>query len=152
METVGKILGDVELWKITAPVLTVVIGWLLNERARRRVERERRMLQQQKGKRVSYRKLLENSKGFNDGQPDATVLKQRFLDELQLCWLHAPDDVIQRAYVFLDSVHTGHVASDADRKNAIAELVAAMRNDTLSHKLVTKSGMRAADYRLLKAT
>lgn len=150
METVAQILSDVEFWKITVPVLTVVIAWLLNERARRQGERERRLLNQQKRKRASYRRLLKSSRGFTEGQQDATDLKKTFLDELQLCWLHASDDVIRKAYAFLGTVHTDAVASATDRETAMAEFVATLRNDALSHSLVAKSGLKARDYRLLR--
>ncbi|MEX1185828.1 MAG: hypothetical protein WEA80_04505 [Gemmatimonadaceae bacterium] len=152
MDNFRQVLGDVEFWKIMAPVLTVVIGWLLNEKARRRADRERRFLQQFERKERSYRKLLELSKGFMVGQAEATSLKQTFLDELQLCWLYASDDVIQAAYGFLDSVRIGSGTPEAEKEHAFASFIATLRKDALSSDLVAKTRLRAADYRLLKAT
>jgi len=134
------------------PVLTVVIGWLVNERSRRQAEHERRFAEQYQRKEKSYRRLLENSKGFNEGQPEAPLLRQAFLDELQLCWLHASDEVISKAYAFLDSVHTAAGTSAAERERAFAEFVASLRQDALSQELVTKSRLGAQNYRLLKTT
>ena len=151
MELLQSIAGDVEFWKVMAPVVTVVVGWALNERARRRAERERRILAQRTRKEESYRRLLQASKGFYEGTPDAAALKQAFLDELQLCWLHASDEVIRTAYRFLDSVRIGAQTS-VDRDRAFAAFVAALRRDALTHALVAKTDLTADDVRLFRTT
>ncbi|KAA0876358.1 hypothetical protein [Nitrincola tapanii] len=151
MESICKIASDIEFWKIMAPVLTVVVGWLLNEKARRQAELDKRIFEQRKKKEESYRILLKSSKGFSEGQEDAELLKLAFLDELQLCWLHASDDVIKKIYAFIDSVHTDSSEQiKAQKEHLFAEFVAALRNDTLSHKLIERSDLKSKDYRLLK--
>jgi hypothetical protein len=134
-----------------APVLAVVLGWLLNEKARRQAELDKRIFEQRKKKEESYRVLLKSSKGFSEGQENSEALKAAFLDELQICWLHASDEVIKKIYAFIDSVHVdANKQKQSQKEQLFSEMIAALRNDTLSHKLIERSELKAKDYRLLK--
>ena len=79
-------------------------------------------------------------------------LKQNFLDELNQCWLYCPDDVILKAYAFLDTVHTGAATDDATKESHCGDLVAAIRRDLLSRKVPAKTQLTSKHFRHLYAT
>jgi hypothetical protein len=80
------------------PVLAAIVAWNLNERGRRRrdeyVRREAR-----------YQRLISALRGFYVATVDRSM-RQEFLDQVNLCWLYCPDEVVRSAYGFLDTVHT----------------------------------------------
>jgi hypothetical protein len=150
-----KVLTSVEFWKITAPVLTVVIGWLLNERSKRKSEQDRRSWEQYQRKESSYIKLLSSSKGFSQGiqEQQGMLLKEDFLDQLTLCWLYASDEVIRSIYRFLDTIRvTASPELQMKKDEAYAEFVAELRKDLISGEFIKETDLTARDYKLLKVT
>lgn len=82
--------GLVEILKFFLPLAGAAIAWLYDQG-------QRRTLDQYQRKETQYRELLLSVRGFYTGTQD-TKLKQAFLDQVNLCWLYCPDDVIRKAY------------------------------------------------------
>jgi len=144
MEKFAAIFMDLGFWKITVPILIAVLAWYLNERAKRKWEEYGR-------KEDRYKELLRTLKGFYVTTQD-TKLKEEFLHQVNLCWLYTPDEVIQKAYAFLDKVRVGANSTDEEKESAAGALVAAIRKDLLSRKVVGKTTLRAGDYKHLRST
>jgi len=125
----------------TLPLAAAVIAWGANEwRKSALSERERRE--------ERYRRILESSRGFQEGAPDSQ--KTEFLQEVDLCWLYCGDDVIKAMYAFLDSVTTGSNSTATQRDETFKRLVLAMRNDLWSVWPVRTTKLTAADFRMFK--
>ncbi len=129
---------------LLAVVVPVVVGWYLNERSKRSHGEYQR-------KEEMYLELIRCLRGFYVNSRDRD-LKQGFLDQVNLCWMYCPDEVIRKAYAFLDMVRTGEERPDAKKERALGELVAAMRKDLLSGKRVKQTTLVAGDFRHLRAT
>ncbi len=142
IDGIKKVVSSVDFWKILAPALIAIMAWSLNESAKLEWAQYSR-------KEESYRNLLESSRGFYSSTQDAK-LRQNFLDELNKCWLYAPDDVIKKGYVFLASVHKGSGKTEEEQQQAMGEFVVAIRNDLLSREIVKASKLSAKDFRHLK--
>jgi hypothetical protein len=123
------------------PLAAGVVAWLVNENQRRRWEEYRR-------KEERYRELLKALQGFYATHD--TARKQVFLEELSLCWLYCPDEVIGKAYAFLDTVKTGVRATDQEKEAAAGAFVAAVRRDLLGKRLVSKTNLQGSDFRFLR--
>ncbi len=149
--SLNKVLSSVDFWTVLAPVATVVLGWFLNERSKRAHERNVLVWEQYKRKEVNYKELLRTSKGFYVATDD-TKLKNEFLEQLKLCWLYAPDEVITTAYNFIETVHTNSQKTDEERERAFGVFVAAMRKDILSTAFLKKSNLGSNNFKHLKAT
>ncbi|MEX2281632.1 MAG: hypothetical protein WEE89_03985 [Gemmatimonadota bacterium] len=121
------------------PLAGGVIAWFVNESRKRSWEEYQR-------KEERYRELLRTSRGFYVGQEDS-LLKAAFLEQIALCWLYCPDEVIRKAYVFLEAVKTGSNSTTQQRDAAFGDFVAAIRADLLSRKLVKKTSLSGKDYR-----
>lgn len=128
--------------KISIPVLVAVVGWLLNERSKRRWE-------QYKRKEDRYVALLENLKGFyvNTDPKTTKESKDKFLSQLNVAWLYCPDTIIRTGYRFLGLVSVGGSTPDEERDLAAGELVSQMRKDLLG-----QTELGASDYRHLRST
>jgi hypothetical protein len=101
------------------PVVSVVVGWAINESSKRkdaiRKKREERyeiMLTSLSG---FYESILPGISGesskedIEEKQKESEskkILKQAFLDQLNLSWIYCSDEVILKANEFLDSVKT----------------------------------------------
>ena len=135
--------------KIVIPVAVAVVVWILNEYSKRRWE-------QYKRKEDRYVTLVESLKGFyaNTEHNEAREKKQEFLNQLALCWLYCPDAVIQKAYNFLDNVHTGVQKPDKEKEQALGAFVLEVRKDLLEKRpwrwKTTK--LNAQDFRILSST
>ncbi|MBA3834058.1 MAG: hypothetical protein H0X34_19640 [Chthoniobacterales bacterium] len=134
-----------DFWKFTVPLLGAVIAWFANERSKRLAEQYER-------KEANYRELLRTLRGFYAGAQDADRLKSEFLDQLNLCWLYCPDDVIKKGYVFLDTVHAQQPQSDKIKEAALGALVSSIRADALSRKLVRRTSLEASDFKHFRTT
>ena len=137
-----KVFSSIDFWKILAPALIAIIAWSLNENAKSRWEQYSR-------KEASYRILLESTQGFYSGTLDAK-LRQNFLNELNKCWLYAPDDVIKNGYIFLYSVQKDSGKTEEEQKQALGEFIVSIRNDLLSRKVVKSTNLTHKDFRHLK--
>jgi len=126
-------------------VLAIIL-WFLNERSKRQTEEYKR-------KEESYKELLSTLRGFYV-ETKNTDLKTKFLDQINLCWLYTSDEVINKAYAFLDTVHTNAAVpySDEIKEEAVGALIVAIRKDLLSRKIVKNTKLKAKDFRHLIAT
>ena len=134
-------IGEITLaLSILVPVAVAIIAWALNERGRR--ERDEYVRRE-----ARYQELLAALRGFYEGTPDRAK-RLDFLDQVNLCWLYCPDDVIRKAYRFLETVHTDVAPTrDEDKKLALGELVAAIRQDLLSRTTIKSTRLRASDFK-----
>jgi hypothetical protein len=137
-----KIIASVEFWKILAPALIAIFAWSLNQSAKLEWEQYTR-------KEQSYKNLLESSRGFYSSTGD-TQLRQKFLNELNQCWLYAPDEVIIKGYQFLETVHRGSGKTEQEQQNAMGEFVVAIRKDLLSREIVEETNLTPKDFKHLK--
>jgi Pyruvate/2-oxoacid:ferredoxin oxidoreductase delta subunit len=92
---------------IFIPLVTAIIVWYANERSKRRWEQYVR-------KEENYKQLVRTLRGFYVTSLDST-LRNAFVEQVNLCWLYCPDEVIQKAYAFLSTVHTSELVSDEEK-------------------------------------
>ncbi len=144
MDALLKIILSVDFWKIVAPALIAIGAWYFNERSKR-------IQQEYERKEESYKELLRTLCGFYVSGHDPQ-LKSEFIHQLNLCWLYAPDEVIKKSYKFLSLVHTGVKATNEQKELSVGELVAEIRKDLISRKIVKKSKLKAEDFKHLVAT
>lgn len=145
IDSLEKIVGSIEFWKIALPALGAILAWWFNERTKR-------LWEQYKRKEESYKNLILGLRGFYQGI-DNIELKSKFLGEVNLCWLYAPDEVIQKAYNFLDTTNVQREPiSQEAKKQAAGALVLAIRKDLLSSKLVRDTELNSGDFKHLGVT
>lgn len=128
-------------------ILTLIGGlvtWYLNERSKRIYEEYKR-------KEERYSELIRSLRGFYVDSLNKE-LKTEFLNQLNLCWMYCPDEVIHKAYNFLLMVHTDQKHSDEEKEKAVGELMVAIRKDLISRKPLGKTNIRPEDFRHLRAT
>ena len=125
--------------KLTVPLFAAVVAWFWNERQNREQE-------QYAHKEENYKALLSALQGFYEGSQD-TEKKRSFLEQLNQCWLYCPDEVIRKAYDFLEKVQKG----DADRDGACGDFVAAIRQDLISRKIVSCTTLDGKQFKHLQA-
>jgi Pyruvate/2-oxoacid:ferredoxin oxidoreductase delta subunit len=99
--------------------LGYIFLWFLNEWSKRSDRENRR-------KEERYKKLINGLSGYVE--PGDTKLQNEFKNDLNLCWLYCPDDVINKAREFFIKAEIG---TDDDRSNAAGELLLAIRKDAL---------------------
>lgn len=138
-----QILSSADFWKIAFPALAAILAWYMNERAKL-------VWEQFKRKEESYTELIRCLRGFYSATQDR-ALKDEFIHQVNLCWLYAPDDVIRKAYQFLESVHTGSTKTPEQQEDSLRAFVHAIRNDLLSRKPLKKSDLSEKDFRHLRA-
>jgi len=137
-----EIFCSVEFWKFALPLLGAVAAWFLNEW-------RKRLWEQYQRKEASYKELVRCLRGFYIGINDSEKLKGEFLDQLNICWLYCPDDVIKKGYAFLDTVHAQQVSDDRTKEETMGDFVSSIRNDLLSRKLIRKTNLTARDFKHL---
>ncbi len=138
-----EVLTSVDFWKFAVPLLGAVVAWFLNEW-------RKRVWEQYQRKEANYKELVRCLRGFYVGVNDAQQLKADFLNQLNLCWLYCPDDVIEKGYQFLDTVHTSQIQTEDVKEKAMGEFVAAIRRDLLSRSLVLCTNLTGSDFRHLR--
>lgn len=142
-EIIKSILKTPTFWAIIIPALIAVITFALTERNKLKWE-------QYKRKEQSYATLIKSIRGFYVNSQDKE-LKSRFIEQLNLCWLYAPDEVIKKGYDFLSTIHTGQKSTDEVKESALGDFVATIRKDLLEQRIVTKTKLTGKDYRHLRA-
>ena len=143
-EFIIKIVNS-DLIKIMIPVFVVILGYLMNERSKRRWEEYQR-------KEDSYKILLTSLKGFYEESKN-DELKQEFIDQSYLAWLYLPDSIIHKIYSFIDTVHTdGTKYTDDNRTETFNELIASLRKDLISRKRLKTTKLSASDFKHLTVT
>ncbi len=137
---------EIEFWGIFLPLVVAIIGWLVNEWRKRFWEQYQR-------REASYKELLRCLTGFYEGIGDAEKLRRAFLDQMNQCWLYCPDEVINKGYAFLDTVHSDQLCSDSDKEKVLGDFVAAIRKDVLPwrfallRKFVRRTRLTGKDFR-----
>ena len=136
---------------ILIPVIVAVIAfvsglvtWYLNERSKRIYEEYKR-------KEEKYSGLIRSLRGFYVDSFNKE-LRTEFLNQLNLCWMYCPDEVIHKAYNFLLLVHTDQKHSDEEKEKAVGAIMLAIRKDLISRKPLGKTNFKPEDFRHLKAT
>lgn len=132
--------------KFFVPLAGAAIAWFANERQKRSADEYTR-------KERKYGALIDALQGFyvSASTEEGRILKERFLSELNKCWLYCPDDVIQKAYAFLDTVHIETKSSDDAKEKAAGEFMLSVRQDLLSRKPVRYTSLTSRDFRHLTA-
>jgi len=120
------------------------VTWYLNERSKRVYEEYKR-------KEEKYSELIRSLRGFYVSS-SSKELKTEFLNQLNLCWMYCPDEVIRKAYNFLSMVHTDQKHLDEEKEEAIGEFVLAIRKDLISRKPLRKTNLKPGDFKNLRAT
>jgi hypothetical protein len=92
MTSLTDVLLSVDFLKIALPAAGAITAWFLNERSKIRSEQLQR-------KEERYKELLRCLKGFYVGRQDSD-LKSQFVEQVKLCWLYAPDDVVKKQMLF----------------------------------------------------
>ena len=85
---------------VIAAVLTFIGGlltWWLNARSKR-------IYEEYINKEAKYSELIRSLKGFYIESENKASINE-FLDQLKLCWMYCPDEVIWKANGFLKMVH-----------------------------------------------
>src|SRR5690606_39031384 len=124
---------------IVVPLLAGVIAWFANERRKRTWEEYVR-------KEQHYIALVRSLRGFYSASA-SKELRDEFIQQVNLCWLYCPDDVIRKAYAFLDSVHERSGARQEESELALGAFVAAIRKDMLKRRVVARTGLESSDFR-----
>lgn len=138
----NKILST-EILKITIPVIIVVTGWYFTEQSKIRWE-------QYQSKKESYQELIKNLSGFSRYQLNANK-RQKFIDQINICWLYAPDEVIQKGYDFIRTVGDGsEKITNSEREQALSEFILTIRQDMLSRKIVKYTELESDDFQYLR--
>ena len=135
---VDKILS-IDFLKFFIPVVGTVLAWFWNERRKRSADDYIR-------KEKKYEALVESLRGFYVATA-SRELKRRFLDELNKCWLYCPDEIIEKGYAFLATVHTDKVQPDEVKERALGELVVAIRKDLLSRRPVRRTALKSSHFK-----
>lgn len=147
------ILLSIDFWKFSVPLLGAVIAWFFNEW-------RKRIWEQYYRKEESYKELLRCLEGFHESaEPvEAQKLKTSFLSEVNKCWLYCPDDVINKIYHFLELSKKHTFDSPEEREanrdaieDAVGVIIASVRKDLLSRKLVKKTKLSEKNFKLYKA-
>jgi len=133
--------------KFFIPLVGAVIAWVANEFIKQRSEQYQR-------KEKKYQELLIALKGFyiSSDPSRSREQKQKFLDQLDQCWLYCPDDVIRKGYAFLMTVHTSITQSDELKERALGEFILSIRKDLYSRSLFRKTSLKPEEFKILSAT
>jgi Pyruvate/2-oxoacid:ferredoxin oxidoreductase delta subunit len=125
---------------LAVPLLAGVVAWFCNERTKRAAEEYQR-------KEPRYQELLRTIRGFY-AQVNIDEEKKKFVEQLKLCWLYCPDEVIRKGYAFLNAINSPQ-ATDAEKYAAHGDFVVAIRKDLLSRKITRKTKPASKDYQQL---
>ncbi len=143
--------NSISVFSILIPVAVALVAfggglatWFLNERSKRVYEEYKR-------KEEKYLGLIRGLRGFYVGSENSE-LKTEFLNQLNLCWMYCPDEVIHKAYNFLNMVHTERKHSDEEKEKAVGEFMLAIRQDLINRKPLRKTSLKSEDFKHLKAT
>ena len=142
IKIIKDILSSPQFWGIIIPAL-IAIGTFY------KTEENKLKWEQYKLKEQSYTALIKSVKGFYV-QTEDKELKNNFLEQLNLCWLYAPDDVIQKGYDFLMSVHTNEKHTDKEKELLLGNFIVAIRKNMLDQKVIKKTKLTGENYKHLR--
>jgi len=146
VENRSQIIAASVLVPLMVVVLTAfggIITWSLNQKSNRAYEEYKR-------KEEKYSALIKSLKGFYVASY-SKEMREEFLDQLNQCWLYCSDEVIEKAYNFLETVHVGSKASEKQQRDLLGELVVAIRVDLISRKTLNSTKLTAEDFKHLYA-
>jgi hypothetical protein len=147
MATDKNIIKSPEFWGI---FLASIVAAIVAIFTFYQTEQTKLRWEQYKRKEARYISLIKSTKGFHVSSSDKN-LKENFLEELNLCWLYAPDAVIYKGYIFLETVHVGAKKSNDEKNLAMGDFISEIRNDMLSDKIIDKTSLSGNDFRILRA-
>lgn len=134
----------IEYIPLLATLITVITGfitWGLNEKSKRKQESYKR-------KEERYAELINSIKGFYVNS-DSPNLKGNFLQQVNLCWMYCPDDVLIKLYDFLETVKTNS-STDVQKETALGEVMVAIRKDLLKDSKI-KSNLTPEQFKIFSA-
>ena len=114
-------------------------------------QREKRIYEQYKRKEERYSNLIVALKGFYLSSRNQDLVYE-FLNQVNLCWLYCPDEIIIKAYNFLSKVQTSEKYADEIKEQAVGELIIAIRKDLIARKPLKKTELNAKNFKHLRAT
>lgn len=124
-----------------------VVTWCLNER-------KKRIADEYKRRKNRYSRLIESAQGFyvaSRNETDKTSVGA-FLLQVNLCWMYCPDDVIRKAYEFLNTVSTEQKSSDDEKERALGEFILAIRRDLINRKPLKATTLTPQEFKHLRPT
>ncbi len=131
---------------IAAVIVSIItlVTWYLNERSKRIHEEYKR-------KEEKYSELIRCLRGFYVESSDKEM-RTEFLNQLNLCWMYCPDEIIHKAYNFLLMVHTDKKHSGEEKEKAMGKLILAIRKDLTDNRPLRKTGLKPDDFKHLGLT
>ena len=140
----------VPVFAIILSLIATALTWTCNER-------NKRIDEQSKRKEARYTKLIDAARGFYARSSDKD-LQLEFLKQVELCWLYCPDGVIEKAYAFLNSVHTKTTNKYTPEQHqriieeSLQELILAIRKDLIGRKRTEETHLKPEDFQILVPT
>jgi hypothetical protein len=128
-----------QYWQLVITALGAVAAWLANEWRKREADNFAR-------REDNYKSLLTAMASFYGG--GSLDGRAEFLKQVQIGWLYCPDDVIRKAYSFLNTVHENFTGSQKEKEDAARALVLAIRQDMLPW--YRKTELKAEEVQLLR--
>jgi len=124
-------------------ILAGFVTWYLNEQSKRIYEEYRH-------KEERYSELIRSLRGFYNQTRNEELIRE-FLDQLNLCWMYCPDEVIQKAYNFLNMERTENKDKffAKEREKAVGKLILAIRRDLIDIKPLKKTRLNSVDFKYL---
>ncbi len=111
------------------------------------VENNKRLHEEYLRKEQKYSELIMSAKGFYD-QRASLALRERFLEEVDQCWLYCSDKIIINANAFLDTVSVGAKFTEEQQQEALKELVVSIRRDLINREMLTKTSLEKDDFKV----
>ncbi|MCK5493464.1 MAG: hypothetical protein KAJ14_10180 [Candidatus Omnitrophica bacterium] len=127
-----------------------MLTWTANEKSKRLEEEFKRREER-------YSKLLDVMKGFYVGST-STTQQQEFLKETDLSWLYCPDEIIRKAYAFLETLKPENKNRyspeelNKTQKTTLQELILAMRKDLIKREKLKETELKAEEFQILNPT
>lgn len=122
---------------LVLPIIAAAVAWIANDWRRRAGEKYQR-------KEANYRELLRAMRGFYVAS-ESNDLKKAFLEQLNLCWLYCPDDIIKKANTLMDKI----AKSENGKELAAGDFVLAVRKDLFSKKVFRRTRLKPDEFRIL---
>ncbi|RYL87095.1 hypothetical protein EWI07_14510 [Sporolactobacillus sp. THM7-4] len=122
-------------------LITVISGfitWGFNEKSKRKQESYKRREER-------YADLIKSIKGFYVNS-DNPCLKDNFLEQVDLCWMYCPDNVVKRLYAFLETVKESS-STGVQKQTALGEVMVAIRKDLLKDSKI-KSNLTSDQFKI----
>lgn len=129
---------------LAVALLTIGAGaftWSRNENSKRIYEEYHR-------KEERYIKLVESLTGFYEATDDSEQRKE-FLNQLNLCWLYCSDEVVRKAYNFVDLSKPGRNVSREEQQRRLGEFILEIRKDLLKKEKLEMTNLKPEEFQML---